>query len=227
MANQILVDYIRNGMKDGISIDVLRQQSLNQGWTEQEINEAINVATGAPASEHSTPGVHTNRLPEQPPSTPQAQPAEQAPQEQKPPQEKPARPKRPTGITIICILGLVYAVFSILFAIVAVIFVGMFAGLDLVFGNQTVIDSPLLIPAQQIVFLVNLMVYLSIVISIIYIVGFYLLLKMKRIGWIIITIMGMIAIVLDVLSFSITNILNIAVVAVIIIYLFTKRKLFA
>jgi hypothetical protein len=236
MVDQSLVDYIRNGLRDGISIDFLIQQSLNQGWTEQEIKEAANIAAGRPVStaphvsEPPTPGVHTTRLPRQTPSTPQARPAEQTQQAQpaksQTPQEQKTRPTRPTGITIICVFGIIYSVFSLLFAIAAVVFVGLFAGLDLGLGDQTVLDTPLLIPTEQVVFLVNLMAYLSIVISIIYIVGFYLLLKMKRIGWIIITIMGMIAIILDVLSLSITNIPSIAVVAIILIYLFTKRKLF-
>jgi hypothetical protein len=63
-------------------------------------------------------------------------------------------------------------------------------------------------------------------------VAFYLLLKMKRIGWIIVTVLGIISIVLSVIQavlvgFDIFSIaLGVGLWAIILGYLWTKRKLF-
>ena len=66
----------------------------------------------------------------------------------------------------------------------------------------------------------------EIIIALIDFVALYLLLKMKKTGWILVTLMEIITIILGVLVLSMTNILGIVLAFIIVIYLFTKRKLF-
>lgn len=74
--------------------------------------------------------------------------------------------------------------------------------------------------------MLSFMGYIFIVIALIDFVALYLLLKMKKTGWILVTLMEIITIILGVMVLSMTNILGIVLAIVIVIYLFTKRKIF-
>jgi uncharacterized membrane protein HdeD (DUF308 family) len=68
---------------------------------------------------------------------------------------------------------------------------------------------------------------LATAVGIVDMIAFYLLLKMKRSGWIIVTAMGIISIALNLISFTAAGIISIALWVVILVYLFTKRRLFS
>lgn len=188
MADERLVNYIRDNLSRGYSPDSLRQTLVNQGWNINQVDEAINIAQ-APSPQPQTP------------SAPQA------------------KPSRPTGVTIICVLGFLGAILVLFSGI-------LLAGLGGLMGGLTSGDETVSMDLGGLGSLLGLFGYVFIIIGIVDFVGFYLLLKMKRIGWIIITVMGIIFIAMNVINFSVNNILGIVLWVIIIGYLFMKRKLF-
>lgn len=105
MADPRLIDYIRENLQRG-PVDELVQILLDQGWTANEINEAIDIIQGPPA---------TARQPAQPmPSTAPAQTI---------PSKSPA--SRPTGVTIICVLGFLLSVLTLIQGVTTVLQVSL------------------------------------------------------------------------------------------------------
>jgi len=191
MADERLVNYIRDNLHRGYSPDSLRQTLLNQGWDTNQINEAFAVVQG------SAPDIS---------------------------QTSAGTPSRPTGVTIICVLGFISAVFSLVSGILFIGVSSLFGGMGSVsFGNET---ASMVVDMGIFGTLFGMLGYILIIIAIVGFVGFYLLLKMKKIGWILTTVIGIIFMTLNILNFSLTSILVIVFWAVIIGYLFTKRKLF-
>ncbi|NIO20204.1 MAG: hypothetical protein GTN76_05525 [Candidatus Aenigmarchaeota archaeon] len=115
--------------------------------------------------------------------------------------------ERPLGVTIICILGFISAIFALMSGIILTTITSLFQ--------------------NSIITLFGFLGYILIIIAIANFIGFYLLLKMKRTGWVIVTVMGIISIILGIASFGIDSLVSIIISAVIVGYLFMKRKLFA
>lgn len=115
---------------------------------------------------------------------------------------------RPLGVTVLGIIGLLWSLLALIgtasLLTLSAAVVGSMGGIAS-FGSGVIEISAMLI------------------ISIISLIGYILLLKMKRNGWLIVEIFGVISIILSALSL---NIIGIVITAIIIGYLYTKRQLF-
>lgn len=130
---------------------------------------------------------------------------------------------------MICILGFLAAILLLIAGVFSVFLGGLFAdfdlaGFDLTLENQTILSG--FEGFEALGPILSFMGYIFIIIALIDFVALYLLLKMKKTGWILVTLMEIITIILGVLVLSMTNILGIVLAIIIVIYLFTKRKLF-
>lgn len=213
MVDERLVIYIKDCMRKSYSLDYIRQMLVNVGWKANQVDEAINFVQAS-----SPP----------PPWSPPAQ------AKQKAPSKKPlTRPSRPTGVTIICILGFLFSILALLTGIVSIGFAGFIESI----GPPLMLESEIIsMIFGEIGSLFNILGLITIIMGVVGLVTFYLLLKMKRTGWIIVTFLGVIQIAVSLIpsmiSFSIEGLLNlntilpIAIWVVIIAYLFTKRNLF-
>lgn len=242
MVDQSLVDYVKENLRKGYSIESLKKTMLDHGWDPGEVDHAIVIAR-SPSQPPSRPAPHPQQAqpypppqfqPQdqtQPPAQPGgAQPAQKAANQQPPSGQQAGPPHRPTGVTVICVLGFVLAILMILSGILSL---GLSGLLGLVFdeaiipidlGNQTMMED-----LGTLGSILRLMGLFYIVIGIVDLVGFYLLLNMKRIGWIIIIIMRVLSIItgiINLLGFSVTSVLAIVISAVIVVYLLIKRELF-
>lgn len=223
MADPRLVDYIIDSLRNGCPSDYLVQILLNQGWDINEIREAINIAQGNPPAPPTSPSQQFQ------PQQAETGPAQQA-------EAKPQKPRRPAGIAIICLLGFLASVLMLLAGIL-IVFLGQILGQtigSLPLGNEAL---PLLgnetglMNMEEIGSFFGLssgflgMIFIAL--AIVDFAGFYLLWKMKRVGWILVTAVGIIMIIPYVLNFSINSLILIVPAAAIIVYLLIKRKLFA
>lgn len=127
-----------------------------------------------------------------------------------------ASSNRPLGITIIAIIGIILALLGILGS------VGMI-------GIGGLADAA----GAEIAALAGVFLGIGaamLIVSIIELLGFVWLLKMKRKGWLIVTILGIISIIISiasmVMSGAITGVVEVVVWLIIIGYLYTKRALF-
>ena len=222
MADQRLVDYIRDNMQRGYSADYLMDALVRQGWNINDVHEAINIVQG-----YSMPQEQPGMQPQTPYGA-QQQPAA------KPAQQAGPR-HRPAGVTIICVLGFLYALF-ILFAGYLIFSVGQLVGGTVTqnaafFGNETGLMGGI---GSFISLLSGYMGIILIILALVTFVGFSLLWRMKKAGWIIVIVIGIIAIIsnlTDLLNFNLDkiNVFTICYIvlwAVIIVYLSAKRKLF-
>lgn len=134
---------------------------------------------------------------------------------------------------VICILGFLLSVLALLTGIVSIGLAGILGGLDI---PLTVDGETASITFGEVVSLFTILGLITLIMGVVGLVGFYLSLKMKKTGWIIVTVLGVIQIAVilipTMLTFSIEGLLNlntilpIAIWVVIIAYLFTKRNLF-
>ncbi len=122
-------------------------------------------------------------------------------------------------MTIVAILGIILSILTILGGVV---FLGL-GGLVAVAGAGATMDAALIAGLSGMVMVFGVA---FLVIGIISLIGFIMLLKMKKIGWILVTIFGIISIIMSLISNPIGNIISIVITAIIIIYLYTKRQLF-
>lgn len=182
-----LREYIKSCLEKGYSLESIKQTLLNVGWSEQEVENAINSVKSLPP----------------PPPAPTSKPSESV--------------TRPSGITIICIIGFLFSFFILFLGILSVSFIEMFSGMQI---------PVLQIIGQETGFLLTILGVLFIIISLTGFAAFYLLLKMKKIGWIMVSIIGVIFIVQSLISFTLINILIIAIWVLILYYLYRKRELF-
>ncbi len=165
---------------------------------------------------------------------PRVKKSRKAAKTQKPAQEKAIEPNktakaetkkeakiagtRPAGVTIICALGFVLSILLIIAGVFSIAFAS-YAGEF--FGPEMANASPAIFMAIGAV---------SVIIGLIGIFAFYLLMKMKKAGWLIVTIVGIIAIISGIISITggnYTSIVSIILWIIIIGYLWTKRTLFA
>ena len=64
------------------------------------------------------------------------------------------------------------------------------------------------------------------VLGIVDLIAYIMLFKMKRIGWLLVTVLGVISILMGIATDVMSNVITIVITALIIIYLYTKRQLF-
>ena len=132
--------------------------------------------------------------------------------------------ERPTGITIISVLGILGSLLALILGIFS-----MGAGSIMndiqIFGGAGNSTFPMpLVGGFGSLFAILGIIW--IIIGIAGLAAFYLLLKMKKPGFIMIIALGAISIAMSIISFTTSNIINIAIWAIIIAYLMTKRKIF-
>lgn len=215
MTDERLLEYLRNNLEMGYSVEYLTEMLVQKGWEISEIKEAINIVRG------NAPEEEPNNQPPVPPQETQAQ-------------KKPEKARRPLGVTIICILVLLDALLM-LFAGVLMIFMGnLFGDMGMflvenqntfLLGNQT----GMLLGLGEVGSLLGFLGPIFIVIAIVEFVGFFLMWKMKKIGWIIVVAAGIATMAIYVLSLGGIDYMMLiyaALTAVVIIYLLMKRKLF-
>jgi hypothetical protein len=216
MADERLTAYIRECLRKGYPSDYILRTLANEGWKIDHVKEAIE-SLQAPSK--PPPAPPSMLLPSKP-QAPQTQPTQQArptPSRQPPPKPAPSKPPtRPTGITVICILGFLGAGFSIFSGIIVISLSTLFSTFVGTVGGETA-------AAGELFTLGSLIALSLIIIGVIEFVAFFLLLGMKRTGFILVVIMEIITIALAATSI---NILTIAIAAVILVYLLMKRNLF-
>lgn len=116
--------------------------------------------------------------------------------------------KRPLPVTIIAILTLLGSLMMIGLGSMIVFFGG-------------VVDS--MIPMAGFSMVLGI---IPIVIGVIGLIAFYFLFKMKRIGWLLVMIVGIVSIIQGILTSFMNNLVSIILWIIIIVYLFLKKDLF-
>jgi hypothetical protein len=189
MADQNLVDYVRGSLSQGYSPDSIRQAMAQQGWDPGSINEAFAAAGG-----------------EQRPLAYGAQYQQQG--------QAAAQPgKRPMLVTVLCVIGFIFSVISIITGIVALLLGSLFGALGgSALGGE---DTEALGMIGSLVMLASIM---PLVTGAAGIAVFILLLKMKRMGFLLTIVLGAISLVLGIFTLNVLGIafwiFAIAVVAV-------------
>jgi len=124
----------------------------------------------------------------------------------------PGSKSRPLGVTVISVIGIIFALLAIAGGLVLVGLAGMVGtvGLPAVLGSFSLAIGAVLL-----------------VVSIIQLVGYALLLKMKRNGWTIVVVFGIISMVMGALTNALSNVVSIVISLIIVAYLWTQRQLFA
>ena len=117
--------------------------------------------------------------------------------------------KRPMGVTIIAIIGIIFAILGILGSIASL---GIFTLIPtMVGGAEFTILGALMMPIMA----------LSLIISIISLLGFYWLLQMKKNGWTLTIVLQIISIFTGLLT-----LVGWIIPLIIVIYLWMKKGLF-
>ncbi|UCD04202.1 MAG: hypothetical protein JSW73_00960 [Candidatus Woesearchaeota archaeon] len=122
---------------------------------------------------------------------------------------------RPLGVTIIAVLGILGALITILGGLGASVggtFLSTFSG-----GTVAGLISGALLIALGIVL---------IIVGIIWLVSYYWLFKMKKLGWQLVIIFGIISLILNIIGFAAASKLGIVLTVIIIVYLWIKKDLF-
>lgn len=226
MTDQRLIDYIRENLQMGNSADYLTQILLDQGWGIDEINDAFGIVQGRTPRENAYPLAQS---PAPPSGTQQA--AATPAQAVAPVQQ--AKKRRPKSITIICVLCFLSAIMMLIAGVLMIGLGSIIGGSDMILtggmgfpfsGNETS-----MLGLGEIGSLFGFLGVAFIILGIVNLLGFFLLWKMRKAGWIIVTLSGIITIVIYVINFSFNymTILSMALFAIIIVYLLLKRKLFA
>jgi hypothetical protein len=136
-------------------------------------------------------------------------------------------PQRPTGVLIISILGILVSVFSILGALLIIGLGSFMAGGGFGdIGNFTMEGIEFIIPIEDVGTMFMILGIIPLILGILGLVAYILLLKMKKVGWYLVTVIGIISVIMAVLTFSITSIVTIVIWIIILAYLVTKRQLF-
>jgi len=137
---------------------------------------------------------------------------------------------RPRGVTIICVLGFLSSVLMLLAGLAIVSFSYM---IGIIGGITTAMNQTLLFSGNHTGLLgTGIMPFLGIVgimfviLALVEFAGYYLLWKMKKLGWLLMTTGGVITLLLYAISFSVDYLISIALLLVVIAYLLLKRKLF-
>jgi hypothetical protein len=125
---------------------------------------------------------------------------------------QPATPgKRPLGVTIFSILGIIA---SLLVIMAGVMLVGLMGVLETATGLGVFAGMGMIIGVVYII------------LGIVELIAYIMLFKMKRIGWIIVTVLGIIFIIMGLAQDVMSNIISVVITAIILIYLYTKRQLY-
>jgi hypothetical protein len=220
MADQRLVDYVRDSLQNGATEEELTEILANQGWNLNDINEAINIVQGY---SQAPPIPQQQEAQTQLPAAKTVQPAQPS-----------AKPRRPMAVTIICVLGFLG---SILLLVGGILYVALgqflaelipISGAIPFLGNQTGADAGGVLSFVGLIS--GFLGILIIVIALAAFAGFFLLWKMKKIGLIIIAVLGMLSIIYALMGYNADNVISlaaeVAIIGVVIGYLFVKRHVF-
>lgn len=134
---------------------------------------------------------------------------------------KGPRPKinmanRPTGVTVISIVGFILSILGIIGGIMLIGILSLGSGLLLPGLEEAGLSLTFFMALAAV----------SVILGLVGLAAFYYLLKMRKIGWTLVTVIGVISIIVSIASFNIGNIVSIIIWAIIIAYLWTKKGLF-
>ncbi len=119
--------------------------------------------------------------------------------------------ERPTGVTVICVLGFILSILLLLGGIAAL-------GVGAVAGGTL---------GSTVGALFGVLGVIVLIIGVVGLVAFWLLLKMKKIGWILVTVIGILSIITNLISvINAGAVVGIVLWLIIILYLYKKRALF-
>jgi len=202
MVDERLISYIRECLRRGFSENFVRETLLNQGWDINEINEAINIVTSysSPSQTYSNPPLPPLKETTQSRTT-----------------------SRPTGVTIICVLVFLISILMLITGVFSMFFSEIMKGFSF---SGTIGNTAILATFNEAGLLFSLLGFMMIIFGVVGLIAFYLLLKMKKMGSIIVTIVGIVSIIQSLISFNINNVLGIVLWVIIIAYLWTKRNIF-
>ena len=206
MAEQQIIDYLRNGLYKGYSIDSLRKALIDAGWDGAKVDEAIGIVEHGQGSVPSPP--HPMELPGLPgPLSPVAEPA------------SPQGGSRTRGVTMIGILGFIVSGLSLV-AGFFLLFAGSFLGsiVSGVPGSVTVFGD-----MESVLLIFSL---IPIIVGFCGFLAFYLLLRMKKAGWTLVIFLAMLGIASSMAAFDLYNVFSVSMWLVIVIYLFMKSASF-
>jgi hypothetical protein len=243
MAEKRLIDYIKENLARGYTADYLRKILLEQGWVAGDVDEALNVVQGS-SSMTAAPAALPEEAPEEEQHAkprheehyydPHVDEVQDVSKPETTAQETAAAAKksdaRPTGVTLFCILGFLTAglliAAGILILTIGPLVTGGPGNDTFPLGNQTGF------PGTGVTGLLsNFSGVMFLLLGAVELLGFILLWKMKKIGWFIVTAVGLITIAMNLISnlasFDINSILIVVLVVLITSYIFTKRKLFS
>jgi hypothetical protein len=244
MAEKRLIDYIKENLARGYTADYLRKILLEQGWVAGDVDEALNVVQGSSAMTAAPAALPEESPEEERPRQPRHEEhyydphvdEEQDTHKAEPTtQETAAAAKksgaRPTGVTLFCILGFLTAALLIAAGIL-ILTIGPLVGAGLGYDNESLPGNQTGFPGTGVTGLLsNFSGVMFLLLGAVELLGFILLWKMKKIGWFIVTAVGLITIAMNLISnlasFDINSILIVVLVVLITSYIFTKRKLFS
>ena len=172
MANQEIINYIKQSLGAGYSVETIRQTLIEQGWLNSDVDEAF-----AAAKAEGTYAI---------PDEKKAQPTE--------------KPKRPALILVIGILGILGSILEIASGALVLSASSMLGALGGSIGNVSrgAIQPS---SAGALASLVMVIGIAYLVLGIITLMAFILLLKMRRKGMIMVVVLEIIAVALSVFSY--------------------------
>jgi hypothetical protein len=244
MADKRLIDYIKENLARGYTADYLRKILLEQGWEAGDVDEALNVVQGssamtaapaalpAEAPEEAQPAQHRREEHYYDPHVDEVQDLskpETTAQDIAAAAKKPG--SRPTGVTLFCVLGFLTAGLLIAAGIL-ILTIGPLVGVGPGYDNGSLPGNQTGFPGTGVTGMLSIFSgVMFLLLGTVEFAGFLLLWKMKKIGWFIVTAVGLITIAMNLVSnlasFDINSILIVVLVVLITSYIFTKRKLFS
>ncbi|PIN77237.1 hypothetical protein COV15_02730 [Candidatus Woesearchaeota archaeon CG10_big_fil_rev_8_21_14_0_10_34_12] len=191
-----LVDYIQSGIEKGYSSVSLKAILTSHGWEEKEVEEAVSAVEG----DHSPDKESHPELP-----------------------MREIKEKKPALLKIVCLFGFFL---SLLLAITGILFLfpNFVDYLSRALPTIGGLIGSVIVPESGIFAIVPYI--FSIVIGIVGFIGFVLLWKMEKAGMFLVLVAGLASIVNDLIDFSILRLINVAVWALVLVYVIISRKNF-
>lgn len=231
MIDQKLLDSLKTKLDNGKTPEEAKELLSGEGWDEEHIDEALNMVESTEDSddfpeEEKIEEPKAEDFPEEKPKELPGEKPEDFPEEK--PKELPKKPKgqRPVMLSVISVIGILFSILGLLGGITLL---GL-SGLDMLGGLTGDAGNPIL---ELLGFGGLVTGTIVLVINIAALVGFYMLFRMKRLGWILVMITGVISVILGLLSlvqsfaiFGLTFPLTL-VWLVIVAYLFLEREIFS
>ncbi len=226
MADERVVSYIMDCLGKGYDTGYVIETLTQQGWTRQEISDAIDVVQGRgrqyrdqpPRPQMQPEYARTDRTENAAEMRPAQQPGwNQGMQPQPQQAQSQQAPPRPKGVVLISVLGFLSAAFLIISGIFVVFFSMLFGALLGAVGEEGATAAGIFAS------LGNMIALFLFILGIIELVAFYMLLKMKRKGFMLVTILMALQTGLGGITMNVPVVIPSVIV---LIYILMKRDLF-